>query len=279
MVGCFLPPSPQNSALGGCPCRPYQKKPLGTSQFRSCASCEDLKPSRMNLIVFSLIFLLFKSGFSAEEKYLPEGPLDVMLGENITINLLLPKVEGDSIGWGFNNRTIGGLGADRVSIQDPYKDRAIINNNGSLTLKSLKSEDSGNYKLHLFRNGSFFQAKVEVRVKDVLHPNLTLLAPSSEELQQGKLTLTCLGNKGFPSDWRLRWYVNSSSPVNWKEERGPVTPLDDDHYSWSSFLTVDEENWKKISSVTCRAVRGSLAPVSVTLKINLSSETQPDSLD
>uniref|UniRef100_A0A3B3ULZ2 Ig-like domain-containing protein n=1 Tax=Poecilia latipinna TaxID=48699 RepID=A0A3B3ULZ2_9TELE len=106
---------------------------------------------------------------------------------------------------------------------------------------------------------------------DALHPNLTLLAPSSEELQQGKFTLTCLGYKGFPSDWQLRWNVNSSSKVNWEEERGPVLPLDDVHYSWSSFLTVDEENWKKISSVTCRAVRGSLAPVSVTLKINLKS--------
>ncbi|KAL3984387.1 post-GPI attachment to proteins factor 2 [Sarotherodon galilaeus] len=103
-------------------------------------------------------------------------------------------------------------------------------------------------------------------------PSLTVLAPSSEELQQGKATVMCVANKGFPSDWRLSWKVDGRSSSG-EESRSPGALQNDSHYSWSSTLRLPADQWEKVGSVTCEATQGSHTPLSQTLMTDQCSQS------
>uniref|UniRef100_A0A7N8Y5M0 Ig-like domain-containing protein n=1 Tax=Mastacembelus armatus TaxID=205130 RepID=A0A7N8Y5M0_9TELE len=117
-----------------------------------------------------------------------------------------------------------------------------------------------------------FGGGTRLEVGSDVRPTLTVLGPSSQELQQGKATLMCLANKGFPSDWSLTWKVDGSSS-NWEESRSPGVLGKDGRYSWSSTLRLPADQWAKVGSVICEATQGCQSPVTETLRRDQCSQS------
>ncbi|XP_041664760.1 carcinoembryonic antigen-related cell adhesion molecule 5-like [Cheilinus undulatus] len=170
----------------------------------------------MDLFAFnSLLFLLSFIGSCAGEAVLPEGPVDVILGKNATIQTLLNKPTYTFIIWYFvvegERDRVATVGDAGLNVAPAWEGRVSINkDNGFLSLASVKSEDSGDYSISIITaDGSARTGDIQLRV---LEPVSAVAIKSNlpEALEHNStVVLTCSAKGSF---LKFTW-INGTTPI------------------------------------------------------------------
>lgn len=98
------------------------------------------------------------------------GPVDVVLGQNVTLTTLLNKPEYMFIIWNFNNGKeqvhAATLTRSELKVSDLFRGRVAIDGaTGSLTLGAARSADSGDYNINIITMaGDTRTAEITLRV-------------------------------------------------------------------------------------------------------------------
>uniref|UniRef100_A0AAQ6A4S6 Ig-like domain-containing protein n=1 Tax=Amphiprion ocellaris TaxID=80972 RepID=A0AAQ6A4S6_AMPOC len=243
------------------------------------------------ILLFTLLLFFMFSG-SSSEIILTQSPgsQSVVPGQTVSITCRSSSYVSNEVDWylqkpGQAPKLLIWWASNRQSGVSDRFSGSYSGNDFTLTISGVQAEDSGVYYCQSYHSSNFvslwytFGGGTRLDVGRDVHPSLTVLPPSREELQQGKATLMCLANKGFPSDWSLSWKVDGSSSSSssisssWEESRSPGVLQEDGLYSWSSTLRLPADQWRKVGSVSCEATQGSQTPLSETLRRDQCSQS------
>nr|CAA33375.1 lambda light chain of immunoglobulin [Heterodontus francisci] len=141
--------------------------------------------------------------------------------------------------------------------------RDTSSNSHILTIGSLEPGDSavyycaandGSAATFTFGPGT----ALSLRSSEDRKPSVLLLPPSSEEIDSGWATLSCLVSRFKPGFVRVLWRVDDKETDS-GVTTGTVSTDSDQSYSLSSYLRVPATAWNKGSSYTCSVDHGSLS--------------------
>ncbi|XP_051812118.1 carcinoembryonic antigen-related cell adhesion molecule 20-like [Acanthochromis polyacanthus] len=164
----------------------------------------------------SFLLLLLFTGRCAPQDILPAGPVNAILGHNVTLTtLLVDKPNYAFISWSFSDGKeqvpIATVGSQGLKPNAAYEGRVSINaTNGALSLSSLKTEDSGDYSISIIApDGTTDGAEIKLQV---LEPVSDVLIKSSipEAIEHNStVVLTCSAKGSF---LKFTW-TNGTAPI------------------------------------------------------------------
>ncbi|KAF6738963.1 Carcinoembryonic antigen-related cell adhesion molecule 5 [Oryzias melastigma] len=166
----------------------------------------------MDLLLFNLLFLLSSVGICLGQSPLPSGPVDAILGKNITLEVLIKLNGADNIAWGFSDGSklvpILGYSAGSVRVMDSYKGRAFLDTtNGYLTLTGLTAKDSGDYSINIIGTQI---ASGEIKLRVLVPVSNVVITPDVTETMEGRtVSLNCSAKGSF---LEFIW-TNGSIPI------------------------------------------------------------------
>ncbi|KAM9440448.1 immunoglobulin lambda-1 light chain-like [Clarias gariepinus] len=120
----------------------------------------------------------------------------------------------------------------------------------------------GSAKEHVFGQGT----KLIVNDVALPAPVLTVLPPSSKQLESKKATLVCLASEVAGGFADVRWLVNGNS-VTSGVITGSALQQTNKKFTLSSYLTIDSSEWENAKTITCEVSAGGKA---ASVKINQS---------
>ncbi|XP_041823009.1 carcinoembryonic antigen-related cell adhesion molecule 20-like [Melanotaenia boesemani] len=169
----------------------------------------------MDLLALKLLLLLLSfTGCSVGQEILPEGPVDALLGKNVTLEVLYKKDAGDDVIWNYSDGqdalNVATLRGGRLTVSVTYKDRAFINDtNGYLTLSFLKSKDSGDYSITVLTPGGAVTGEIKLRIIEPV-ADIAITSNLTEAIEiNSTVALTCSVKGNF---LKLSWF-NITTPI------------------------------------------------------------------
>uniref|UniRef100_A0A3Q3N5R5 Ig-like domain-containing protein n=1 Tax=Mastacembelus armatus TaxID=205130 RepID=A0A3Q3N5R5_9TELE len=231
----------------------------------------------ISVLIWTLLCCCFTGKSRGQVTVTQPGIVSSALGGSVTIRCKTSQnvISGNFLAWyqqrdGESPKRIIYAASTRESGTPGRFTGSGSNSDFTLTISGVQAEDAAVYYC---QSQHHINSQYVLEFGSDVRPTLTVLGPSSQELQQGKATLMCLANKGFPSDWSLAWKVDGSSSSSLEESRSPGVLGKDGRYSWSSTLRLPADQWRKVGSVTCEATQGSQSPVTETLRRDQCSQS------
>nr|pir hypothetical protein - horn shark [Heterodontus francisci]CAA33376.1 variable region [Heterodontus francisci] len=170
---------------------------------------------------------------------------------------------GEAPVWVLAHSTSGSIYRG-TGFTDRFKpSRDTSSNSHILTIGSLEPGDSAVYYCAAWDSSAATftfgpGTALSLRSSEDRKPSVLLLPPSSEEIDSGWATLSCLVSRFKPGFVRVLWRVDDKETDS-GVTTGTVSTDSDQSYSLSSYLRVPATAWNKGSSYTCSVDHGSLS--------------------
>ncbi|XP_029920215.1 carcinoembryonic antigen-related cell adhesion molecule 5 [Myripristis murdjan] len=186
-----------------------------------------------------LLILLSIIGCGVAQDILPAGPLDAVLGKNVTFNTLAkPTDQYSTVTWavsdGTNLHNIVSFSKDVVNVVDAYKGRVTVNQTtGSLTLGPLLATDSGDYSI-TWMTPAVKSRLGEIKLR-VLEPvsDVVIASDMPEAVEHNStVKLTCSAKGSF---LKFTW-TNDTTPITGDGKR--ITLASEDNLSTLTIANV-----------------------------------------